>query len=200
MNSAQYFFVLVLCLALLCFAAADKNCHNYDNCTVVADHQPLLISGPMVSGCSDSPFGSICFEQNTQDNSGSVSFGEKKIAFDEVPECLDDATLLDILDHTPALKNYTKLIHDIYDVVGCIPSGLFSVCYTQNPEGCRVQTVELLYFEQFCVYKGVTTFDCPPSPPPTAAEIVQVEAKGAIRDNLAKVRNALENLVKKHKQ
>ena len=81
--------------------------------------------------------------------------------------CVDGSTILEILETVPSLEPYQKLIFQLLDVFGCLPAGLFSICVLYDPCspsstdcGCFSLDTQLLYFENYCVLKGVYNLGC----------------------------------------
>ncbi len=81
--------------------------------------------------------------------------------------CVDGATILEILETGPSLETYRKLFFQLIEVFGCIPGGLFSICVLWDPCspsssdcGCFVLDMQLLYFEDYCLLKGVYNLGC----------------------------------------
>ena len=77
--------------------------------------------------------------------------------------CLDDATILEILELIPSLQGSYKILNDVLMVVGCIPGGLISFCFAGDGEPtdhCLVFNYDVLYFENWCVAGGSIPLGC----------------------------------------
>jgi len=147
--------------------SGGKQCTNTDNCTTDASVHELFQNGAISSGCAELPyFGRTCFEYDERIDDGFLDVnGRRKLFSELVPSfkkpqlCLDDDSLLNWLEGLPFMSNYTQIIQDIKEVVGCIPSGLIELCIGREDK-CFEITLQLLYFEQWCAYKGVFKFGC----------------------------------------
>jgi hypothetical protein len=74
--------------------------------------------------------------------------------------CIDDATVMEILMLVPSLNQYETLFSEILTLVGCLPAGLFSLCFQAAPNQCLNFDVEFLFFEQYCVFTSSTPIGC----------------------------------------
>mmetsp|Transcript_28397 Transcript_28397/g.71317 ORF Transcript_28397/g.71317 Transcript_28397/m.71317 type:complete len:200 (+) Transcript_28397:77-676(+) len=162
--------------------SAAQDCHQVPNCTDVSrDSIPLARTFDSDSHTFHScvrvkVIGDLCLDVTAVENTdhtfmnislslrldGKVLFETKDATWPDLISgngiCLDDATILEILELT--MPMYIPLYQNLLDLFGCIPGGIFSVCIQSTPQGCFSLTADLLYFEHWCVTKGVVDFGC----------------------------------------
>lgn len=77
--------------------------------------------------------------------------------------CIDDATILEILELIPSLQSSVTILNDLLQVVGCIPGGLVSICFAgrgATSDHCLELNYDFLYFENYCVFAGSVDLGC----------------------------------------
>jgi len=165
---------LVSFLGLGVSGRINATCSNATNCTVDVANGTLVALGSFVEGCSPNVpwIGSVCFQHDQHTGEGYLIAMGQKTAFENMrtrvngdlydkfkPDiCIDDQTILEYLLNIPAFANYTQIILDVEEAVGCLPGGLIQLCLHKKSLTCYEIIVQLLYFESWCVFKGVYPF------------------------------------------
>jgi hypothetical protein len=82
--------------------------------------------------------------------------------------CLDDATLLKLIEFIPALQPYKPLIDKLIDLDKGIPAKVLSVCLdikdlvitSSEISGCPELDANIICWESKCLWDGVEKFGC----------------------------------------